>query len=68
MTVLFTVVENLAIDVPHSTAFMDKHIHAILLEKQKVAVWKSTPVVIVKQNDMTANAVLTKRDIFNMRT
>lgn len=48
-TVLFTAVENLPINVLVGTEYIDKHILAILPDKQKVTVQKSTPVAIVKE-------------------
>lgn len=66
--VLFTVVENLSIGAHLGTAFNDEHVLAILPNKQKVAVCKSTLVAITKQHNGTANAVYTKNNFEHSNT
>lgn len=61
-SVLFKVVENLAINVLLRTAFIYEHMVAILPGVRRVAVRKSTPVSILKQCDLSANAGFTKRN------
>lgn len=57
-SVLFSVVNILSIDVLLGTALINKHLLAILPEEQNVTVWKSTPGYIVKQHDLSGDAVL----------
>lgn len=57
---LFTVLKNLAVDALLSAAFFYEPIPAILPEDHKLTIWKSTPVVIVKQHDVSTGAVFTR--------
>lgn len=57
---LFTVVRHLAIDVFLVTAFIHKHILAILQNEQKEATQTSTPVSILEEENVSTNAVFTK--------
>lgn len=57
---MFTVVENMANDVPLVAAFMAKHILSILPDGQKITVRMSTAAPLVKQYVVFANAVITK--------
>lgn len=64
--VLLTVVVNWAIDVLLETAFTDEDILAITQNKQNVVVWKSAPVDLVKQRDVSAYNIFTKRNTQNV--
>lgn len=62
---LFTVLKTLPNDVLLGTAFIEEHILAVLPDVEKIAVRKSTPVAIMKQYDMFANAAFTKQNMQN---
>lgn len=65
---LFTVVKHLVIDVPLDTALIDEHVFAIFSDEKKVTFRKSTPVSIVKQNDVSSNAVFEKHNMQDANT
>lgn len=65
-SLLFTSVKNLVIDVLLRTAFIDKQTLFIPPDEQKVIAPKSTPVAIVKQHNVSADAVITKKGKMRM--
>lgn len=56
-------VENVVIYVLLGKSFINEHILAMLPDEQKVTVRKSTPVIIVKERNLPAYAVLRKHNI-----
>lgn len=56
---VFTVLKNLAIDVLLGLAFVGIHILGILPDDHQVPLRKSTPIAIIKQDEVSANVVFT---------
>lgn len=59
---LFSVVDNLAINVLLATTFIDKHILEVLPEETKVIVYDFRLISIIEQGNTPASAVLNAID------
>lgn len=66
-TILFTVVNKVAVDLLLRTTSLDEHILAILPDEQKVTVCHWRPAAIMKQKNQPANAVLNTEDTGKVR-